>query len=378
MANAKKNVLALGFVSFFTDISSEMILPILPLFLTNVLLAPLSIVGLIEGIAESTASLLKLFSGWLSDRLRKRKDIMVIGYSLSTFSKPFLAIATIWPHALAVRFFDRVGKGIRDSPRDALIASSIAKSRRGRAFGLQRALDTAGAVIGTILASILLANLIGYRTIFLLSLLPAFIGVMILIFLVKEIKFVTRENIKIKRNFSTGFKRFLIVAAIFNLANFSYAFFILKASQAGIAVMLIPIVYLLYNIFYAMFSYHAGRFSDKIGRKTVIAIGYALFALTALGFAFLPSALFVWPLFALYGMQIALVEPSSRAYISELVSPAHRGTAFGAYYTTIGLVALPASLIAGFVWDLLGSNATFLLAAILAIIAAFALKFLCK
>jgi len=244
----KKNVMKLGWVSFFTDVSSEMIFPILPLFLTTVLKANMAVVGLIEGIAESTAAILKLFSGLLSDRIKKRKLLVFIGYGLSTFTKPLLAVATTWTHVLGVRFFDRVGKGVRTSPRDALIAASVTEKERGKYFGIHRALDTSGAIVGTLIAALLLYLFVNnYRLIFWLSLVPGLIALLIIL-KVKEVKVEKSKNMKFNfKALNPNLKMFLIAVIVFNLAHFSYAFFILRARDVGLSLTLIPVIYLVYN-----------------------------------------------------------------------------------------------------------------------------------
>ncbi|MBD3355471.1 MFS transporter [Candidatus Woesearchaeota archaeon] len=377
----KKNVFRLGLTSLFTDISSEMIFPVLPLFLTTVLNAPMSIVGLIEGIAEATASFLKLASGWFSDKFGKKKSIVIGGYSLSTITKPILAVASHWTHVLGVRFFDRVGKGIRDSPRDALLAASVNKKTRGKSFGLHRALDTTGAIIGTIIAFLLLRLYSGdsFRLIFLLSFIPGVIAVLILIFGVKEKDH--KKDHKFKFNFSklnSNLKKFLFIIVIFNLANFSYAFFLLRAKNIGVLISLIPLIYLVYNLMYAFFSVPAGKISDKIGRKPVLFSGFLLFGLTALGFAFIANRITIWILFGLYGLFMAITEGVSRAFVSDLSNKNIRGTALGTYHMLVGLTVFPANLIGGFLWDAINVQSPFIYAAALSILSSFLLLFLIK
>jgi len=374
----KKNVLWLRLVSFFTDTSSEMIFPIIPIFLTSILNANMAIVGLIEGVAESTSAILKLFSGWFSDKIGKKKPIVFGGYAFSTFAKPFLAIATSWWHVLAVRFADRVGKGIRDSPRDALIAASSSKKERGRLFGLHRMLDTAGAMLGTIIASILLLAMTGksstFRWIFFLSVIPGIIALWILSSKVKEVKAKQADNAKKFslriRDFNPVYRRFLLVLAVFNFAQFSYAFFILRARDVGVILALIPIIYLVYNVVYAGFAVTAGKMSDKIGRKNVLSAGYLLFGLVALGFALAANSISVWFLFALYGLFMAITDGVSRAYVSDLVKAENRGFALGAYHSIVGITVLPANLIGGFLWNAYSAQAPFIYASVLSIVSA--------
>ncbi len=371
--NQKKNVWYLGLVSFFTDVSSEMIFPILPIFLTTILKANMAVVGLIEGIAESTAALLKLISGWLSDKFGKKKILIIGGYSLSTITKPLLAISTQWTHVLGVRFFDRVGKGVRTAPRDALIAASSDKKSIGKSFGLHRAMDTSGAIVGTLIAFFILQRYLGdaLRLIFWLSFIPGLIAVLILIFAVKEPKSKAEKKFNFNfKNLNPNLKRFLGVIFIFNLANFSYAFFILRAEDVGLMIALIPLVYLVYNLIYAFFAIPAGKLSDIIGRRQVLCIGFLLFSLTTLGFAFIANTLTIWILFALYGLFMALTDGVSRAYVSDLTVKEERGTTLGAYHAIVGITVLPANLIGGLLWHKINVFAPFVYAAILSIVAA--------
>jgi MFS family permease len=371
MPKKNRNVLAMGLVSFFNDIGSEMIFPLLPLFITTTLGAPAVVLGIIEGVAESTAAFMKLGSGTLSDRIGKRKAIVVSGYSLSALTKPFFSIATMWQHVLAVRFTDRVGKGLRDAPRDALLAASTKNKKKGSSFGFVEAMDRVGAIVGTLTATALLAMAFTYRQIFLFALIPSILSAIVAAIFIKEISHAPLKRLGLpwKNHFAPELKRFLIVAGLFNVAGFSYAFYLLRAQQAGLSVVLMPIAYLTYVLFYAVGSYPAGKLSDRIGRKKVIASGYLLFALSAIGFATAGNALVIWPLLIVYGLQMAFTDSVSRAFITDMVGDAKRGTALGAYYFTIGLAALPASVIAGFIWDRFGSATTFSLAAVLALMA---------
>ena len=384
MKKSQKNVWYMGLTSFFTDVSSEMIFPILPLFLTTVLNANMAVVGLIEGVAESASALLKLISGWVSDKLGKKKPLIILGYSLSTLTKPVLAIATHWTHVLGVRFFDRVGKGIRTTPRDALIAASVNKKDRGKSFGLHRALDSAGAIFGTLIAFFILQRFFGntadaLRLIFWLSFIPGLIAVLILIFGVKEVGGKANKKFAFDfKNLNPDLKKFLLVIAFFSLANFSYAFFILRAKDVGLLIALIPLVYLVYNVFYAFFSIPAGKVSDKIGRKKVLVSGLMLFALTALGFAFFADTATIWVLFALYGLFMAVTDGVSRAYVSDLAAEEKRGTALGAYHTIVGITVLPANLIGGLLWQKINVQAPFVYAAVLSLISAILLIILIK
>lgn len=385
----KKNVFVLGLVSFFTDISSEMLYPIIPIFLKTVLGAPMSIVGLIEGIAESTASILKVLSGWLSDRSGKRKPYVIYGYSLSTISKPLLAFAATWHFVLLARFLDRFGKGLRSSARDALIADSTEAGFRGKAFGFHQALDTLGAVIGPLLALLFLYLLDGkYTTMFLIAFIPALISVILLFFFVYEKKGEKKESFKFDlTDFSHEFKIFLLITLVFALGNSSNAFLILRAQNVfevsggipsiistvfgSIAVTAIVVLtYVVYNITYSLSSMPAGMLSDRIGRRNVMVGGFLIFSLVYLGFALANEGYQIWILFAVYGFYMAMTEGVGKAFIMDMVSSEKRGTAIGLYYTATGLLALVSSIIAGLLWDKIGVSAPFLFGSAAAILAA--------
>ncbi len=369
-----KNVFILGLVSFFNDIASEMIYPLVPIFLTSILGAPVSIVGLIEGIAESIASILKVISGWMSDRLQKRKPFVVSGYSLSAFSKITFSLAYSWPVVLLARFIDRFGKGTRTSARDALITESSEPAKRGRAFGFHRAMDTMGAVIGPLLAILALRYLNeNYRLIFLLSFFPAFIGVILLLFFVQEKKkeLVSSAGLQFKwRDLDPSFKVFLFISFIFALGNSSDAFLILRAKQLGLSVTMVMVLYVLFNFIYAIFSLPAGIISDKIGPKKILLSGFLLFAIIYLLFGMITRNLFLWLLFPFYGIYMALTEGIGKAYISNLVPQEKAGTAFGIYQTTIGVCTFFASWIAGLLWSYVSISAPFIFGSIMAMSAA--------
>lgn len=370
----KKNVFFLGLVSFLTDVSSDMIYPLLPVFLTDVLGASRLFVGLIEGIAESTASLLKIFSGWFSDKIGKRKPMVISGYSLSSISKPLLALVISGWQVLLLRFGDRVGKGIRTSPRDALIAESSSEIKRGASFGLHRAMDSAGAIFGPILAFLLLPLLNeNYRHLFLLASIPAFFSVLILFIWVREAKKRRMaEDLQIKRGFAfdSKFKLFILVVAIFTLGNSSDAFLFLRAKGLGLKLVFIPLLWGLFNLVYTLSSTPAGILSDKIGRRKVILIGFAVYGLSYFGFAFATNPYHIWLLFALYGFYYGLSDGALRAFVADLVKDEDkRGTAYGFYHGAVGLCALPASLILGYLWQAFSASVAFSFGAILAILA---------
>lgn len=371
-------VLVLGAASFLADVTSEMIFAVLPFFYLGLGIAPAA-VGFIEGIAESTASLLKVYSGRYSDRIGRRKVFITSGYGLSAISKIFFALATTWPHVLFIRFFDRVGKGLRTSPRDALIADSTDAEFYGKSFGFHRAMDTSGAVLGIAVAFSLVAYF-SYRQIFLVAAIPAFLSVLLIIFFVREIR-KEPKAISFRLTFkalSKEFKIFLIIATIFGLANFSYVFLMWKAKEIGIPEQRIILLYLLFNVIYAISAMPAGMLSDRLPRKHVIALGYALFGLTCVGFMLSKTMLQILLFFALYGIYYAFMEGIQKAYVADLVPAEARGTAFGVFHTILGIAALPASLIAGALWQYLGASATFLYGAALAFLAAVLLIFLQK
>ncbi|MCS7131723.1 MAG: MFS transporter, partial [Hadesarchaea archaeon] len=352
--------------------STEMIFPLFPMFVTEVLLASPALLGLIEGLAESAASLLKVVSGWWSDKLGRRKPLVVLGYGLSTAAKPALALATSWPHALGVRFADRVGKGVRTAPRDAMIADSSEARVRGKAFGLHRTLDTLGAVLGPGLAFALFP-ILGYRRIFLLAALPAASAVLVLALFVREERGRGAVGASLKLGVGSlgkGFRLYLAVATLFALGNFSWAFLMLRAEELGIAVEHAVLLYMLHNVVYALASLPAGVLSDRAGRRPVIALGYCTFALTCVGFALASSPWHALLLFASYGLFRGIVEGVQKAYVADLVVPELRGTAMGAFDTFVGLATFPSSLIAGVIWASVGSGAAFAYGASLSFVAA--------
>jgi MFS family permease len=383
-----RNVWAVTATSFLTDVSSEMVLTMVPLFLANVLGVRTAIIGLIEGIAEMAASLLKVFSGWLSDRLSQRKWLAVAGYSLSTLAKPFLYFATTWGLVLGVRFADRLGKGIRTAPRDALIADSITDRHRGLAFGLHRAGDTAGALVGLLIAfgviwvwqgsSLNLARP-AFQTVVLLSIIPAALAVLILAAGVKDAPTKSGESHRVPplslRGFKLPFKRFLVVIILFTLGNSSDAFIILRVQERGLNVLGVIGMLITFNLVYSLVSGPAGALSDRLGRRRIMIGGWLIYATIYLGFALASSVWQVWALFALYGLYYGMAEGTGKAMVADLVQPDQRGTAYGLYNAAVGLAILPASFMAGILWQGVGDwpgfgpGAPFFFGALLALVA---------
>jgi len=368
-----KNVFVAGLVSFFMDISSEMIYPLVPLFLSNVLGVNKSVIGLIEGIAESTASLLKVFSGWFSDRIGNRKWLMAAGYGISTLSRPIVALAAGWQHVMGSRFIDRFGKGVRTAPRDAIIAEASEKTHLGRAFGFHRSMDTMGAVVGPALAFFLLGLFSNnYRWVFWLSMIPGAIAVLLIIFFITEKKKASlphseRPKLTLK-HFDWRFKFFVLIATLFAIGNSSDVFLILRAQQIGIPTVMIPILYLLFNLIYSLSAIPAGIAADRFGKKRVILLGFVLFAVLYYGFAVAEDARAVWILFGFYGVFMGLTEGIHKAFLATIIPTDFKATAFGVYNTSVGLAMLPASLIGGWLWDHVSPSATFYYGAITAVL----------
>lgn len=366
-----RNVFVAGLVSFFMDVSSEMIYPLVPLFLSNVLGVNKSVIGLIEGIAESTASLLKVFSGWFSDRIGNRKWLMAAGYGISTLSRPIVALATGWHHVMGSRFMDRFGKGIRTAPRDAIIAESTDRAFLGRAFSFHRSMDTMGAVVGPAIAFFLLGIFLNnYRIVFWLSMIPGVIAVLLIIFFIKEKKKTSlsrseRPKLTLK-HFDWRFKFFVLIATLFAVGNSSDVFLILRAQQIGIPTVMIPVVYLLFNLIYSLSAIPAGIAADRFGRKRVILIGFVLFAILYYGFAVAKDTTAIWVLFGFYGIFKGLTEGIQKAFLATVIPQDFKATAFGVYNTAVGLAMFPASLIGGWLWDNISPSATFYFGAITA------------
>ena len=369
-----RNVFFAGLVSLFMDMSSEMAYPLIALFLADVLLVTMTTVGIIEGIAESTASLLKVFSGYISDLTKKRKPLMAMGYSVSTASRLLLYYAMSSATVMVARFTDRVGKGLRSAPRDALIADSVPKEELGRSFGFHRAMDTVGAIIGPGIALIVLAMTNDdIRSVFLASFVPGLIAVAIIFIFIKEKKedkpHDTHKHQKLKitlRGMSKEFKTYIVTVGLFSLATISDAFLILRSSELGLTLVQIPLIYLIYNTVYALTSIPFGHLGDKIGLRPLISGGFLTYSLVLIGFAFAQTALHVWILFIFYGLYKGISDGAQRAYVGKLCDEHNKGTAFGVFHTVTGLMLLPASIGAGFIWDKWGVFYTFTLASAVA------------
>jgi len=379
------NVFFLGVVSFLTDISSHMIFTLVPLFLSNVLGAGGTIVGLVGGLSEGADAIFRIFSGWFSDKIGRRKLLAVYGYSISTVAKPFLYLANVWSTVLAVRFADRVGKGVRTSSRDALIADSVSPDERGRGFGLHRAMDTTGAVLGLVIAAVICYLVQGtgaieisqetFRWLVLVGVIPAVLAVFILQVFVRERKREQPSNSRsqgkfsvagIKEGFDARFWVFLVVMMVFTLGNSSDFFVILRAQNLGAPLVQVVIMLVLWNVTEASLSLPMGILSDKLGRRRIIVLGWFIYALVYLAFAVSSSLWQLWLLFACYGVYYGIVEGVARAFVADLVTEEKRGTAYGLYHGVVGISLLLASLLAGWLWDSVGPAAPFYLGAGLA------------
>lgn len=370
-----RNVFFAGLVSLFMDISSEMIYPLLPLFLTGVLGTTKTTVGIIEGIAEATASILKVFSGWIADRFGRKKLLMGLGYGISVVSRPVIAGASTWAEVLSARFIDRFGKGVRTAPRDAIIAESASFGNMGLAFGFHRSMDTVGAVIGPAVAFALLYFYHdGLRLVFYASAIPGLIAVAVIVFFIKEKKMTKEEIASVPKlsisSFDGPFRRYMLAVAIFSLGNFADAFLILQAKNLGVTEYLIPVVYLLFNLVYAASSAPMGMLSDKIGIRKMVLYGFVSYAAVYFLVGMASTTAHIWILFPLYGVYKGMSEGAQRAYLALVAPPERKATAFGVYHTVNGLMLLPASIIAGLLWDTMGAGTTFFYGAAMGLLAA--------
>ena len=369
------NVFPLGIVSLLTDVSSEMIFTLVPVFLSNVLGVTGAAVGLVGGLSESIDAVLRIWSGWLGDKTSKLKLLTVLGYSISTVAKPFMYLAGSTGAVLSVRFGDRIGKGVRTSSRDALIANAVPLEERGRSFGFHRAMDTFGAVIGLVVAaSIIYAvqggglklSLQAYHWLVLIGVIPAVLAVAVLMIFVHDEKkpptVVSSQNkysLNILEGFDTRFKIFLAIIAIFSLGNSSDFFIILRAQDLDVSLINVILMLVLLNTTYSFAALPMGILSDRLGRKGIIILGWFIYAFVYLGFAMASSEWQVWVLFACYGIYNGIAEGVIRAFIADLAGEGKRGTAYGLYHGIVGLTLLPASLIAGWLWDFVSTAAPF-------------------
>jgi len=389
-----RNVFAISLVSLLNDVSSEIIYPLLPFFLNNILGVSPRVLGSIEGTAESISSLLKLFAGHFSDRFGKRKVFVVLGYTLSSLARPLLAFATGWHQVMAIRLADRVGKGIRTAPRDAMIADTVAVKERGLAFGFHRAMDHTGAVIGPLVGYLLVRlfasdhnalTATDFTRLFLLASIPALGAVLVVSFLVREAKkprltptstsdiaaSETIAPIRLSlRGFDGNFKGFLVIIALFTLSNSSDFFLLLRAQDAGVSVLNTTLLWAALHASKVLSSIFGGDLSDRLGRKRLIVSGWILYAAVYAGFAFVSNPVSVWILFLIYGIYFGLVEGAEKALVADLVRPEQRGTAYGLYNLAFGITVLPASLLMGSLWDWRGPKTAFLVSATLGATAA--------
>lgn len=373
-----RNLVALSLVSFFTDASSEIIAPLLPLFLVGTLGATVAFVGIIEGAAESVASLLKFASGWWSDRTGRRKPLILGGYALASFMRPLMAVATSPAQVLGIRVADRVGKGLRASPRDALLAASVEPHERGRAFGFHRASDHAGAVVGPLIAMFCLQVLdMPLRNVFWVAAVPGAISVLVVIFgvrearvpadaptLIEKVEAVSQAEVTADREspnapLGAPFRNAMLSILIFTLGNSTDAFLLLRASDLGVPVTAIPLLWLVLHVVKMVSSAPGGALSDRYGRRPLIVAGWLLYGAVYAGFALADRAWQVWCLFAVYGVVFGLTEGSEKALVADLVPPSRRGAAFGWYHAAIGVAALPASVLFGVLWDRFGASVAF-------------------
>ena len=361
-----RNLIIVGFVSLFTDLSSQMVFPLIPLYLVS-LGAGAWVVGLVGGSAEATASLLKVFSGYWSDKIRKRKPFVLAGYSLSTITKPLFAFAYSWPLVLFVRIFERIGKGIRTAPRDAIIAESTDASVLGKAYGFHRAMDGIGSISGAVIALILFPML-GFRNIFLIAFVPGAIAVLCVLFIKeknkpREIKKEKTMSFKVSlKELPRNLKLFILVSTVFAFGHFGYAFLLLKARNIGLANDTAIFLYVLFYIVYTLFIIPSGILSDKIGRKPVLMMGYVLFAVTAIALLFTSQMYALLIVFVIYGIFYAMIDGVQRAFVVDLAPADIKATALGTFHAAIGLVALPGGFLAGILWDVISPEATFIFA----------------
>lgn len=373
MKTKNKNVFFIGLLSFFGGISQDIFVPVLPLYLANVLHFDKSFIGLTEGLVTAASSIFRMVAGFFSDKLRKNKPIVFAGYLFSMIARPLLAILTSGSAILGLRFLDGVGKGVKDTPKDALIADSTQKTSRGKGFGIVRALDTLGSVAGPLLLFALLYllknNALKYHYIFFITTIPLILTLTIISLFVKEIPIRKTKEVKSHTPLSKKFYMFLAIVIFFSLGNSSDTFLILRSQNLGVSLLGIPLVYALFNFIYASASIPLGSLSDKIGREKVILLGWIVYAVSYFGFAVAKTSIDAWWLFGLYGLYYATTEGVAKAYIADQVNSGARGKAYGLYNSLTGIMALPASFIAGFLWDKFSPATPFYFSAGIALIA---------
>ena len=371
-----KSTFLLALSSLFADISTEMLYPILPTFLTHTLKAGGSIVGLVDGIAQATQNIIQGFSGALSDKLKKRKSIALIGYFLAAVAKPLMGLATVWQSVLGARVLDRVGAGIRSPPRDALIAASVHEKDRGRAFGLEGVGDNAGAFLGPLLAILLLFTLhVGIRTIFYLAIIPGLLAFAMVLFVTeRSVAVAAKAKIDLRlRQFPPGYWKYLLVTAVFNLGNSSNAFLILRTQDSGISLRSTILIYAMFNLAAAVISYPAGALSDRIGRRNILLVAFLIFFAAYAGFALTQNHPLLIALFVFYGVFQGIFRAVGKTLASDYVPQHLRASGIGWYSTTVGVFQLIASIIAGLLWDRVGHTAVFFYGAALAVAGSLAL-----
>lgn len=371
-----KTVIGLGFVSLLTDLSSEMIYPLMPLFLTSVLGAGALALGIIEGIAESTASVLKVVSGLWTDRVKKRKPFILAGYGMAGLVRPLMAFATGWPMVLGIRFVDRVGKGVRTAPRDALIADVTPPESRGAAFGVHRSMDHFGAVVGPLVAAALLWAGLSMRSVFLLAAVPAVIVIVVIQRVIKEpvqVSTITESGASVfsrGRELGSNYWTLMAAVVVFTLGNSADAFLLLRLSDSGVSLVMIAILWSVFSMVKMASNLFGGRLSDRIGPKPMLLAGWILYAGIYLAMALVSSQVVFIALFLAYGLYFGLTEPVERAWVAALAPQDLRGSAFGYYNGAVGIGALPASVVFGGIWAITGPSAAFMFGAAMALIAA--------
>jgi MFS family permease len=375
-ARVSKNTILLAFTSLFSDISSEMLYPVLPIFLTQTLQASGSSVGLVEGMAQATQNIVQGLSGWLSDKLQRRKSLALAGYLLSAAAKPLMGFARVWPGVLGARFCDRLGAGFRSAPRDALIASSVDEENRGRAFGLESMGDNLGACLGPLLTVVLFSSFhLNIRWIFYLAIVPGLLAVfMILLVREQPVRVATKSKIDVSlRQFPKAYWKYLLVTALFGIGNSSNSFLILQTTGLGASLVATILIYAGFNLVAALASYPAGSLSDRWGRRNVLLAAFLVFFIAYLGFARVKNVLVIAALFAFYGLFQGIFRSVGKAFAADFVPERLRASGVGWYSATVGLLGLVASTIAGLLWDQVGHAAVFYYGATFALVGSFAL-----